>query len=202
MRTIDANRLPRWPTLLLGLLLASCLASSALSAPRRTLRVPVTTWDQLEPYIRANIVPFTRDGDLEVFACQGVQDTSVVQPFDEPTSAFAKVLILQSLPRDRVLQEALVEFTAAFREETALWRDKDQPALRGAFWERLASAPGVYPRLRVHFEKAARRGQLRCWICEKNEAFAPPGLRELETPTEDSWPPARAGRPGPSPQAE
>jgi hypothetical protein len=129
-------------------------AVSGLSA-KTCVVVPAVEWDALLPCVQANTVPELQGAEFSVFVCSAHTDRSVVAPFDDALSDFARVLITQGMRTDPQLTDALEGVTERFRARVPALTPAEHAEYRSLFWQSLASSPEVFPRLRAEFEAVA-----------------------------------------------
>ena len=148
------------------------LPSIALAA-KTYVETPAVEWDRLLPYVRANIVPDLHDNEFHVFVCQGQTDRSVVTPFDDTLSDFAKILVMQAMRNDAKVVDELEAVTERFRRRVSSLSVEERARYRDVFWETLSGAPHMLPAIRSLFTSSRNAGRLRCCSCDHDPSFAP-----------------------------
>jgi hypothetical protein len=134
--------------------------------------VPEVAWDELVPYVRANIVPQGSGNEVHVYVCEVHTDRSVVTPFDEELGDFTRVLITETMREDSKAEEAIARATESLRAVWPTLDDGERARASEHLWRELAAGGDLLPRLRSSFEAARARGHIRCRLCEKDATFA------------------------------
>jgi len=137
--------------------------------------VPETDWTTVVPYVRANILAELNGDRFEVYVCPAHTDRSVVDPFDEVLSDFARVLITETMRHDAKVVEAIDGATRRFRERLPKLTADERRDYRLLYWQSLTWSTDVLSRLATRFEKAKAQNRLRCWVCEQDPSYAPAG---------------------------
>jgi hypothetical protein len=143
------------------------------------LKTPAVTWDQLVPYLKANVVPSMGTDGMDVFVCTGAVDSTVVERFYRCTSDFAKNLQLEALQSDEPLQEAFSRQIELFKKSVARMpaTEVEKAQVHETLWQGVLGDEAVAGGLRRHFERAAHDGTMRCTICEQDASLRPCGVQ-------------------------
>lgn len=149
----------------------------ARAASKIWIATPDASWEQLLPYVRANIVPGLQGDEFHVWVCEDATDRTVITPYDDALSDFTKVLTFETLARDRKLYDELEALTDAFRRTVPSMSAEERARYKERFWDSLAASPIVLPTLRNAYAAAASRGAVRCHACEKEPEYAPHARR-------------------------
>jgi hypothetical protein len=163
--------------ILVGLVGASFGLSSSVVIAKSYVAVPEVDWEDLVPYVRANIVPELNDTCFDVFVCPDHTNRSVATPFDEALSDFTRVLITQSMRTDSKVSDAVASATEEFRRRVPKLEEGDRASYRELFWQSLSESTSLLQRLKSAFLAAQGAGRLRCWLCEKDPSYAPSARR-------------------------
>lgn len=166
-------RLRQFAVLVAGLLALAqpCQARHAF------VDAPSVPWDEFAPYVHANVAPYVRGEEFFVMVCSGAAIQSVAEPFDERLSDFAKVLLLQRAQSDPRFATAMRTITDGVRARLIQLTAPEREQYRSMFWAALDGDPYIASTLRADYERAQRRGRVRCRVCEQDPSFSPVGLR-------------------------
>jgi hypothetical protein len=138
---------------------------------------PDVTWDQMLPYVRANIVPQLSGNEFHVFVCQDQTDRTVITPFDDALGDFAKILVTQAMKTEPKVSDAIGAVTEQFRQRVSTFDAETRGRYGNLFWRALQDDPTVLPTIRTLFSSARDAKKLRCWLCEHDSTFAPRATR-------------------------
>jgi hypothetical protein len=138
-------------------------AGPAVAAASVRVVVPDVEWSVLVPYVAGNVHVEYGDGIhfgtiSNAFVEQGRDD-------DRQLNELAKVLITESLVRDREVRDAVRQVSKAIelsRPEAERHRSPENDAL---YWQRLQDGGRYVPALQRFFERARQAGTLRCSAC-------------------------------------
>lgn len=139
-------------------------------AAKQYVAVPDTSWDELSPYVEANIRVEFVEGELTVGASSHPYERQLFEPFDPILGEFSSVLLVEALGNtktQKLLRETGEALKAQGMDPTALSRDE----LTALYWKELAGDELFMGRLEELFLKAQKKGQLKCIIC--GEGFDP-----------------------------
>jgi hypothetical protein len=146
-------------------------------AAKTYVAIPDASWDDLVPYVRANIVPELQGDRFEVYVCPAHTLRFEPAPFDESLGDFTRVLVVQVLRHDRRFRDEIGRLADWGRERARCWTPDERARYRDLFWDELAHSPDVLPRIRHAFDAARKEARLRCWACEKDATYAPAARR-------------------------
>ena len=162
--------------MLVGFLVASVLLCSPTSAGKVFLRTPEASWEQLRPYIEANLRVEHQDGGIWVGLSSATRERELFEPYDHVLGEWATVLLGQLLSDKqlaRVVQAVAEEMAGDLPSLSEMGRSE----LIQHYWERLEADGRFLERLRRIYDRAQTSGHLRCLICEKG--FEPKYLRPI-----------------------
>lgn len=163
----------RWGRRAWALAVLGVLPFSSAAAAKCYVEPPDVAWESLVPYVRATIVAELDGDEFHVFVCVQHTDRSVVTPFDDALADFTRVLVTQAMRANRKLEKELQALTEGFRRRVPSLSGDERGRYRELFWQSVRESPIVLATLRSVFTSSARRGELRCWLCEHDSSFAP-----------------------------
>jgi hypothetical protein len=139
--------------------------------------VPDVSWDDLLPYVRANIVPELHGNRFDLWVCPAHTLHSAPTPFDDRLGDFTLVLIDEVLMHDRHWSASVTALADSFRERVPSLTPEERGNMRDLVWEELTRSSEILPRIQSEFLEARKRSRLRCGVCEEDPAYAPAARR-------------------------
>ncbi len=140
------------------------------------LRTPEASWDQLRPYLEANLRVEHRDGGLWVGLSGATRERDLFEPYDDVMGEWATVLLGQLLSDKKLARVAKTVAHQTARDLPTL-SEMARSEVTRHYWERLEDDGRFLERLRKLYDSAQASRRLRCLICE--EGFEPKYLRPL-----------------------
>ena len=155
--------------LVITLFILAVLVVSAWAA-NPFVTVPNTTWQELSPYLEANIrVEYVGDV-MTVGASSHPFARQLFEPYDPKLGEFASVLLVEGLRESKtqkLVQRAVGSLKASGVDPASMSRDE----LTSAYWRELQKHEQFNMRMKKLFRKSQAKGRLECLIC--SEGFDP-----------------------------
>lgn len=151
-----------------------------VSAPRPIfaekiyLSAPEVSWEDLQPYVMANLRVEYREEEVSVGVSGASRERELFEPYEHVFGEWATVLLGQLLT-DRKLQRVVKDVGRELAKERPAVVTMDREGLTRVYWARLEEDGRFVARLGQLFRKAQKNGRLRCLICERG--FEPKYLR-------------------------
>ena len=142
------------------------LLCAPIFAEKIYLSAPEVSWEDLQPYVMANLRVEYREEDVFVGVSGASRERELFEPYEHVFGEWATVLLGQILT-DKKLRRAVKEIGRDLVREQPAVVAMDREELTRVYWARLEADGRFVIQLGQLFRKAQKNGQLRCLICEK-----------------------------------
>jgi len=159
---------------LVVLITVSLLFCVPIAAEKRFLSAPEVSWEDLQPYVMANLRVEYREDAVFVGVSGASRERELFEPYDHIFGEWATVLLGQLLT-DRKLRRVVKDIARDLAKEQPDVVTMEREELTRLYWARLESDGRFVTRLGQLFRRAQMKGRLRCLICERG--FEPQFLR-------------------------